>query len=160
MSNWSRWLWGGMGWAMFGPIGGIMGYALGSMSKNNMQFQTKYRASNTKYETQGGDFGSALLILFAAVMKADNKLKKSELAYIKTFFIQQFGKKYAQDRILLFQEILKQEFPLKDVCMQIKQHMDHPSRLQMLHILFGLILYKHTQLHYHTKELTLKDYLQ
>ena len=34
--------------------------------------------------------------------------------------------------------ILKQNLPLRDVCMQIKTHMDHPSRLQMIHILFGL----------------------
>ena len=106
MSNWSKWLWGGMGWAMFGPIGGIMGYALGSMSENTAQFNSQYTKNINNAKTQGGDFGSALLILFAAVMKADNQLKKSELAYIKTFFIQQFGKQYAQDRILLFQEIL------------------------------------------------------
>jgi DnaJ like chaperone protein len=38
----------------------------------------------------------------------------------------------------LFKEILKQNYPLKDVCMQIKANMDHASRLQMIHVLFGL----------------------
>ena len=138
MSNWSKWLWGGMGWAMFGPIGGIMGYALGAMSENTAQFNSQYTKNINNAKTQGGDFGSALLILFAAVMKADNKLKKSELEYVKKFFIQHFGHKFAKNRILLFQEILKQEYPLNDICRQIKTHMDHPSRLQMIHILFEL----------------------
>ena len=138
MAGWTKWLWGGMGWAMFGPIGGIMGYALGSMSENNKGFQSGYQGSSGAASTRAGDFGSALLILLAAVMKADNELKKSELEFVKQFFIQQFGKSYVQDRIRLFQEILKQEYPLRDVCLQIKANMDHASRLQMLHVLFGL----------------------
>ena len=108
------------------------------MSENNSGFHSNYQGFSGGASTKGGDFGSALLILFAAVMKADNELKKSELEFVKTFFIQQFGRKYAQDRIHLFQEILKQDFPLKDVCLQIKANMDHPARLQMVHVLFGL----------------------
>ena len=127
-----------MGWAMFGPIGGIMGYALGSMSENTRGFHSNYKGFSGNVPTRGGDFGSALLILFAAVMKADGELKKSELDFVKKFFIQQFGKNYAQDRIRLFKEILKQNFPLQDVCLQIKANMDHPARLQMVHVLFGL----------------------
>ena len=34
MAKWNKWLWGGLGWAMYGPIGGIMGYAMGSLSEN------------------------------------------------------------------------------------------------------------------------------
>ena len=77
MANWTRWLWGGLGWAMFGPIGGIMGYALGSMSENMQGFHSNYQGSRESIPTQAGDFGAAMLILFAAVMKADNELKKS-----------------------------------------------------------------------------------
>tara|TARA_B100000579_G_C22192114_1_gene558963 strand:- start:119 stop:559 length:441 start_codon:yes stop_codon:yes gene_type:complete len=38
----------------------------------------------------------------------------------------------------LFKEILKQEYSIKEVCYQIKLNMNHPTRLQLLHILFGL----------------------
>ena len=138
MAGWTRWLWGGLGWAMFGPIGGIMGYALGSMSENTQGFHSNYRGYSGGSPTQAGDFGAAMLILFAAVMKADHELKKTELDFVKEFFIQQFNIQYAKDRMRLFREILKQDVPLKDVCLQIKTNMDHPSRLQMIHILFGL----------------------
>jgi len=138
MAGWTRWLWGGLGWAMFGPIGGIMGYALGSMSENTQGFHSSYRGYSEGVPTQAGDFGAAMLILFAAVMKADHELKKTELEFIKEFFIQQFNNQYAKDRMRLFREILKQDVPLKDVCLQIKTNMDYPSRLQMIHILFGL----------------------
>ena len=138
MAGWTRWLWGGLGWAMFGPIGGIMGYALGSMSENTQGFHSSYKGYSRGAPTQAGDFGAAMLILFAAVMKADHELKKTELEYVKKFFIQQFNIQYAKNRMRLFREILKQDIPLKDICLQIKTNMDHPSRLQMIHILFGL----------------------
>ncbi len=138
MAGWSRWLWGELGWAMFGPVGGIMGYALGSMSENTQGFNSNYRGYSDGVPTQAGDFGAVMLILFAAVMKADNKLKKTELEFVKIFLVQQFNIKYAKNRMHLFREILKQDLPLKDVCLQIKTNMDHPSRLQMIHILFGL----------------------
>ena len=137
MAGWAKWLWGGMGWAMFGPIGGIMGYALGSMANNTQSFHSS-RGNSAGIPTQAGDFGAAMLILFGAVMKADNEIKKSELEFVKKFFIQQFNINYAQDRIKLFKEILKQDYPLKDVCLQIKANMDHASRLQMIHVLFCL----------------------
>ena len=135
MAGWAKWLWGGMGWAMMGPIGAIMGYALGSMSENTQRF---HQSHNNYKSTRAGDFGAAMLILFSAVMKADNELKKSELEYVKKFFITQFNINYAQDRIRLFKEILKQDYNIKEVCQQIKSNMDHPSRLQMIHVLFGL----------------------
>ena len=138
MAGWTRWLWGGLGWAMFGPIGGIMGYALGTMSENVQGFHSGYQGYSGGVPTQAGDFGAAMLILFAAVMKADNELKKSELEYVKDFFVQQFSIQFAMERMRLFREILKQDLPLQDICLQIKTHMDHPSRLQMIHVLFGL----------------------
>ena len=54
--NINKWLWGGLGWAVGGPIGAIMGYALGSMSSTNQNFT----------QTRGGDFGATMLILFAS----------------------------------------------------------------------------------------------
>jgi len=135
MTSLDKWLWGGLGWAMFGPIGGILGYAMASMSDKK-----SFPSSNTlQYqETRAGDFGVSLLVLFGAVMKADKQVLKSELDFVKKFFVQQFGKKYAQHRILLFKEIIKQEYPLRDVCLQIKRNMDHPARLELIHVLFGL----------------------
>ncbi len=137
MAGWSKWLWGGLGWSMFGPIGGILGYALGSMSENNQGF-SQSRQYSGQSRTRSGDFGSVILILFAAIMKADHELKKSELDFVKQFLIQQFGVQFAKERMQLFKEILKQDVSLRDVSLQIKQFMDHASRLQLVHVLFGL----------------------
>jgi DnaJ like chaperone protein len=63
---------------------------------------------------------------------------KSELDYVKNFFIRQFGLETANNRIQMLQEILKQDFKLPEVCQQIRQYMEYASRLQLLHYLFGL----------------------
>ena len=126
--NINKWLWGGLGWAMGGPIGAIMGYALGSMTG----------PARTSSRTRGGDFGAAMLILFAAVMKADNELKKSELEFVKRFLIDNFGANYAKQRMELFKKILNQDIDVKEVCAQIKTHMDLNSKIQLIHILFAL----------------------
>ena len=129
--NYKKWLWGGLGWALIGPIGAILGFALGSMSsQKNM--------SHSRSQTMGGDFVSVILILFAAVMKADGIQKKSELEYIKRFFINQAGISNTRRLMQLFKDILKQDIPVDKVCAQIKAQMDKPSRLQLIHILFGL----------------------
>jgi len=134
--SWGKWLWGGLGWAVGGPIGAILGFALGSI--NEHQAKQQAAGGGSVMDSTPGDFGSALLVLCAALMKADNQLMKSELDYVKGFFTQQFGEEYTRQRMLLFREILKQDIPLAPVCIQIQQHLNYSSRLEMMHLLFGL----------------------
>ena len=67
-----------------------------------------------------------------------NFFKKSELDYVKHFLKQQFGVRQAGELMMVFKEILGQDYPLRDVCRQIQRSMDHPSRLELIHILYGL----------------------
>ena len=63
----------------------------------------------------------SLLVLVAAVMKADGKVVKSELDYVKQFFVRQFGQESAKEALLMLKDILKQEIPVRDVCHADKQ---------------------------------------
>lgn len=132
MARWNKWIAGALGWAMGGPIGGILGFALGAISDEATQ---NYRPGTA---LPPNDFSAALLVLCAAVMKADNRLMKTELEYVKKFFTQQFGAEITRQRMLLLREILKQEIPVHEVCQQIKMNVDSSSRLQLLHLLFGI----------------------
>ena len=132
MSQWNKWIAGALGWAMGGPIGGIIGFALGAISEDAVKTYTPGKGGAPN------DFSAALLVLCAAVMKADNQLMKTELDYVKQFFLRQFGVEQTKQRMLLLREILKQPIPLAEVCEQIKQNIDSSSRLQLLHLLFGI----------------------
>ena len=132
-------LWGGLGWVVAGPIGAILGYAYGSMNAEP-KIENFGSVSGRGYtpKTRHGDFVISVLVLLAKVMKADGKLLKSELDYVKNFLKQQFGVLQARELMMVFKDILDQEYPLRDVCRQIQRSMDHPSRLELIHILYGL----------------------
>ncbi len=142
MSVGKKLLWGGLGWALGGPIGAIVGYTIASMS--DQQGGSPFSSYGGAYQsraypqTQPGDFIVSLLVLFGAVMKADKQMLKSELDYVKLFLSKQFSANQVRDFMTLFKDIVKQDYPLRDVCRQIVRSMDHSSRLELIHVLFGL----------------------
>jgi DnaJ like chaperone protein len=138
MGIFGKWLGGGLGFVMGGPIGGLLGFLVGSMIDGTTVHTSTYIPGTAR--TSQGDFGMSLLILVAAVMKADGKVVRSELDYVKQFFIRQFGTESAKHALMMLKDILKQEIPVKDVCLQIKVNMDYSSRLQLLHLLFNVSL--------------------
>lgn len=140
-----KWIGGMLGWVLGGPIGGLVGFFLGTavdsartLDNGLTDGDNTSDGHGSRPQTHAGDFGVCLLVLSAAVMKADSTVKKSELNYVKTFFRQQFGQEKAEQYILILRDLLKQDYDLVRICMQIKVSMDHASRLQLLHYLFGL----------------------
>jgi len=142
MTKFLKWLGGTIGWAAAGPIGGILGFAIGSMidgiNSGSYAYESQSQPRFTTPQTTPNDFVVSLLILAAAVMKSDQKILKSELDYVKKFLLQQFGAEEAERQLLMLRELLKQDYDLYQVGTQIKQYMEYPSRLQLMHFLFGL----------------------
>lgn len=139
MKGFGKWIGGGLGWALGGPIGGILGFVFGSMvdSMNTGRYALDQEGPGYQ-RTREGDFGVSLLILSAAVMRADGAVRRSELEYVKRVFLQQFGPAKAEQMILMLREILKQDYSVRQVCLQIRMNMQHPERLQLMHYLFGI----------------------
>ena len=141
--SFGKWIGGAIGWAMGGPVGGLIGFALGAIADDKsfagvQPNQQQRPQSQFRHQTQTGDFASALLVLSAAVMKADNKFLKSELDFIREFYTKQFGSAIAAQQIGVLKELLGKEIPLREVCEQIRYYMEHPMRLQLMYYLFGI----------------------
>lgn len=137
----AKWIGGALGWTLGGPIGGVVGFSLGYLW-DNASLETGYDFSQSpplnQRKSQSGDFTLSLLVLAAAVMKADNRVLKSELAYVKAFLLQQFGEQKAVELLKILKGVLEQDIPLGPVCQQINQHMPHAQRLQLVHFLIGI----------------------
>src|SRR6056297_721471 len=137
MAKYAKWLGLGLGWVVGGPIGGILGLALGSMFDTGADQSTSqgriYRSNTTR-----GDYAASLLVLVAAVMKADGRVMKSELDYVRNYFNTRFGDDTAQEAIIMLRDILKQDIPVRDVTVQLNQRLDYSYRLEMIHFLFGI----------------------
>ncbi len=138
MAKFGKWLGGGLGFVVGGPIGGLLGFLVGSMVDSTDIHTSVYYPESVR--TVQGDFMVSLLVLIAAVMKADGKVVKSELDYVKQFFVNQFGHESAAEATRLLRDLLKQDIPLTDVSRQIAGNMDYSSRLQLLHLLFNISL--------------------
>lgn len=132
-----KWVGGIVGWALGGPIGAIVGYGLGYLWDNaSLEVDNFNEAGSDK--TREGDFNIALLVLAAAVMKADNRVLKSELDYVKRFLRSNYSEQKSLDLLKLFKNILEKDIDVRGVCFQIKGHMNHPQRLQLVHFLIGI----------------------
>ncbi len=134
MGKYGKWVGGGLGWALGGPIGGLLGFVVGSMFDNRSGAPRQRVLTGTTH----GDFTMSLLVLVAAVMKADGRVMQSELDYVKKYFTQSFGPAASREAMLYLRDLLKQQIPLRDVSMQIRQRLDKASKLQLLHFLFAV----------------------
>ena len=138
MAKFGKWIGGGLGWAIGGPIGAIFGFAIGSMVDGSGNVHSSRSPYSRAGRSTTGGYVSSLLVLVAATMKADGKVLKSELDYVKKFLVHNFGQESATEAISILKDILKQEIPVTEVCLQIKQNMNYSSRLQLIHFLFGI----------------------
>jgi DnaJ like chaperone protein len=137
--GYSKWIGGALGWSFGGPIGAIIGVALGSvMDAMSGESITTFQKAYSKGQTQSGDFEVSLLILASVVIKSDGKQDQRELDFVRQQFVGMYGKERANHAFKLFKDISKQNIPLHDVCLQIRQMMNHSSRLQLVHFLFGI----------------------
>jgi len=156
--SFAKWIGGALGWSFGGPIGAIIGLAIGSLidgtveeggfllgegqSRSRSRGRSRQRPNHSRQtqrsQTQSGDFEVSLLILASVVIKADGIQDQKELDYVRQQFVNMYGKDRANHAFRLFKNISKQNIPTRKVCLQIKQMMDHSSRLQLVHFLFGI----------------------
>ncbi len=141
MANFSKWLGAGLGWTFAGPIGGILGFVVGSFVDgfSETELMDFNNSSNERKSTQSGDFEISLLVLAAIVIKSDGNVDKRELDFVRSSFVGMYGKERANHAFKLFKGIIQNnKISTRQVCLQINRHMNHSARLQLLHFLFGV----------------------
>jgi DnaJ like chaperone protein len=123
----SKWVGIGAGWFFAGPIGAIIGYYISKSFFDGKNDQAK------AYEL-------SLLILSSLVIKSDGKIVKAELDYVKKFFVNTFGSQKANKYFEIFNKLNRQSLSsqLRPVCQQLNSYVNHASRLQIIHFLFGV----------------------
>lgn len=133
-----KWIVGALGWAMFGPIGGILGYYFTSKFEQLSQAAAAFQNSTIKNQEQRNSFLMSLLVLSAAVVKADGKTTSQELATIRSFFASNFGPQAAVEAENIIKELITKDFNLYEVCEQVRTNMDYSQRLQLYQFLVSL----------------------
>lgn len=84
------------------------------------------------------DFETSLLVLASVVIKADGVINQTELDYVRTYFINTYGKEKANESFRQFREVIQQRISTRQTCARIGQFMPYGSRVQLIKFLFSV----------------------
>ncbi len=136
--------------------GGFLGFIIGSGVDNYQRLRQQFQAQGggaggrqftaeelfnlyQQRATTSSDVPTMIIALSAAVMKADGKVLKAELNYVKAFFAQQFGPQFNNQHLQTLKRFLDSgNIPLQKICQDIRMRMQPEVRVQLLHYLFGI----------------------
>lgn len=138
-----KWILGGLGFVLGGPIGAIVGALIGSVydvlsDAPNTQTSTDRTKREKRRQATQGDVGVSIIVLLACVIKADGRVLKSEIAFVKPFLVRTFGEQGAHNALQLLKQLLQQDIDPVAVSQQIGQHLNYSVRLELLHLLLGV----------------------
>ena len=140
-----KWLLGGLGFVVGGPIGALIGVFIASFleaGSNAINEDTKqdnpFSQKRSRQRATQGDIHVSIIVLIACVIKADGKVLKSEISYIKPFFVRNFGEEGAKQALQLLKQLLTQDINYVEVAEQIGQNINYSVRLELIHLLLGI----------------------
>ena len=134
-----KWILGGLGFAVGGPIGALIGVLIASAfetTKPAVDSNERPRASSRRQQraTQG-DIRVSIIVLIACVIKADGRVLKAEVNSIKPFLVRSFGEEGAKQALQLLKELLNQQIDPVAVAKQIGRHINYSTRLELINLL-------------------------
>ncbi|MBQ9192844.1 MAG: TerB family tellurite resistance protein [Bacteroidales bacterium] len=160
----AKWIAGFLGWAAWGPIGGLIGYFFGKavddyidMSRQlppgggsgstgrgtysgtgSSQTGGSQRSTGSRGYTateQRNSFFVSLLVLSSAIIKADGKTHPAELECVRNFIRNNFGEQAAVEAMQILDRLNAQQVNIYQVGDQIAANMNYSQRLQLFHYL-------------------------
>ena len=134
-----KWILGGLGFAVGGPIGALIGVFIASMfdlSKDSQNDHESTRSTNhgRRRATQG-DISVSIIVLLACVIKADGRVLKSEINFIKPFLLRTFGEERAKQALALLKQLLTEDIDPVAVSRQMAQYINYSTRLEFVRLL-------------------------
>ena len=102
----------------------------------NLKVKIKRLSENAKMPTKAHPTDAGVLI--ACVIKADSKVLKSEINFIKPFLVNTFGEQGAKQALLLLKDLLQKDIDHMAVAQQIRQHINYSTRLELIRLLLEI----------------------
>ncbi len=137
-----KWIGGILGWATLGPIGGILGYAFGSLFDNDESPSQEKTTHSRAYSSteQRNSFLVSLLVLSSAVIRADGKTHQKELDTVRDFIRTNFGDMAVPEAMRILEGLNAKQVNIYQVGPQIATYMNYSQRLQLFHYLVQIAI--------------------
>lgn len=148
-----KWILGGLGFVLSGPIGAILGAILGGMVDKGVSMLSSDSAGNGRSDDSSGRAGQttssrrrvtvgdirvSILVLIACVMKADGRLLKSELEHVKAYLRANYDEEGSLAALQLLKQLLEKNIDPVSVSRQIADNVNYSTRLEIVHMLLDL----------------------
>lgn len=137
-----KWLAAILGFMYARLPGAILGFIIGTLLDNYIRSTGGLLNSwfgEQKQTVSPGDFELNLLSLCSIVIKADGNVSQQELDYVRTYFVQSYGKERANATFRTFNEVVKnRQVSASRVARYLAARTKYPTRLQIVHFLFGI----------------------
>ncbi len=155
-----KWIGGYFGWSAAGPLGALIGFALGALidklfegdapalesggSSSGAGASTRSYQQARQQEGDRNSFLMSMLVLATYIIKADGKIMHSEMEFVRSFLRQNFGDVAAQqgndvmNRLFEEQKRMGRSAYQESIhrsCVQMTMHIDRSQRLQLLSLL-------------------------
>lgn len=142
-----KWLGGFLGWSAFGPLGALLGFAIGAFFDSTISAnETGYSrlANGLNAEGERNSFLVSMLVLSAYIIKADGKVMHSEMELVRNMLRQNFGNEAAQEGDQFLRRLFEEQKNMGNAafrerirlcCQQVAMHVDYSGRLQLLNFL-------------------------
>ena len=134
-----KWILGGLGFAVGGPIGALIGVFIASLFDSSHTIEAGEHRHGIPHpgrsHTTQGDIRVSIIVLLACVIKADGRVLKAEITSIKPFLVRNFGEEGAKQALQLLKQLLEQDINPVAVSQQIRQHVNYSVRLELVHML-------------------------
>jgi DnaJ like chaperone protein len=144
---------GGLGWALFGPLGALIGGVIGNAfdaREDQAGMKRREEIPRDYYRHHGwerddprfqanpaGNFVVALLALCAHVMRADGTVRGEEVRQVRAF-VQRTFPHDAADLMQVLRQLLERPVDVGPLCAQIAAHLGHAERLELLNLLVAV----------------------
>lgn len=136
-----KWVLAVLGYMYFRFGGAILGFIIGSVIDNWTRSGSGVQGvfGQQEKKVSPGDFELNLLSLCSIVIKADGNVTQKELDYVRSYFVQAYGKEHANATFRTFNDLIKdREISAQRISQYLAARTRYPARLQIIHFLFGI----------------------
>ena len=135
-----KWFAAIVGFMFYGFRGAILGFIIGSLIDSFTSSRGSFKINNNREEeVTPGDFELHLLSLSAIVIKADGNISQQEMDYVRTYFVQAYGKERANAIFRTFNDVIKKrELSEARIAQFLASRTQYAARLQIVHFLFSI----------------------
>ena len=134
-----RWIGAAIGYAIGEYNGAVLGFLIGWGVDKLIEVASRSESSAASAASATiPDILRDVATLATALMKADGKITKGELAFARAFFRESFDEDGEREAVAIIRNLMNKDINVRYVCARVCEYMNMETRVRVLYFLFEL----------------------